>query len=525
MGRKTATLIFLLPALMAGLISVPLFLGAQNLKSKLDLLPGVSLIESVHRTMTYSWDIKNQQQLADYYYGLFMSSEGKFDYKLNLSAQKNILNNPEYTIQDKIIHQYSNVLSYQLGISKQFEYGITVSPNVLATFSESKYDSQNVYPKRYQNHLAANLTINIPLLQNSGKAATTASINANQLLFEANLKKLYHTVTQSIYATASAYWNYAAMNEQCVQIREVIDNEYDYLDQMRKLASADLIPSADTLNVSANIGSYLIMLSDYYQQLLSARTNLGQVMGLDAKSIDSLGFPTDIFPLIDLKSIDLTALRSTNPDQVLNQRGDYQALLQTVESGKCNLLLANQAVKPKLDLNVTGGYTGLVASDQYNFTAPYSQNIPGPSVWVSLDFQLPVSNKSGKGVVVQNKALLEQSNNQAQMLANSILSEVQLSADKLNFLIGEYQDQMETLDYLAAIYENEKRKYIDQESTLINVNSTKTQLLNARLNLISIMGRYYSEVVYFRFITGTLLNPGKPDNTIELDQLITLPKH
>jgi outer membrane protein TolC len=506
------------------LINIPVILGAQELKGKLALLPGVSLIESIHQTLNYNWDIKNQQQLADYYYGLYMSSQGKFDYKLNLTAQKNILNDADYTIQDKIIHQYSNVLSYQLGVSKQLEYGITVSPNILATFSENKYNGENVYPKRYQNHLAANLTITIPLLQNSGKAATTASMQADQLLYEANLKKLYHTVTQSIYTTTSAYWNYAAISEQCSQIIEVIENEKVYLDQMSKLAMADLIPKADTLNVSASIGSYLIMYSDYYQQLLSARTNLGQAIGLDASAIDSIGFPTDIFPLLENINPDPTNLKLTNPAQILNQRGDYQALQQTVESGKCNLLMTNQAVKPKLDLNLTGGYTGLVASDHYNFTAPYSQNIPGPSVWVTLDFQLPVTNKTGKGSVIQSKALLVQSNNQAEMLASSIISDVRLSADKLGLLIREYRNQMKTIDYLASIHENEKRKYIDQESTLIDVNSTKTQLLNARLNLISIMGRYYSEVAYFRFITGTLLNAGNVDNTIGLEQLITLPE-
>jgi outer membrane protein len=204
------------------------------------------------------------------------------------------------------------------------------------------------------------------------------------------------------------------------------------------------------------------------------------------------------------------------------RRGDLAAADLRLRAAEVRMEAARNELTPRLDLEVSGGYTG--QSSGLGTLGEVHHNLPGVDVAVGLSFQLPVEQRGARGRAGQAAAALEQRRIVHQDLGRQIQIGVVAAFEAVrNSLLG-LRESVEAVRLMEQTVEAEKRKFQLGSSTLFAVNQAEESLTSALLEKIDRQRDHAVSLANLRFETGTIVAGGADDIPIIATRLTSLPE-
>jgi outer membrane protein TolC len=484
---------------------------------------GLGLLEAVTLTLSHQPGILLQKQQVEINRGAYLNASGDFDTELDLSAYYSHSDQPLSSEEQAVLKSSSQIVDegfYSLGAKKLLRSGIELNPSVSVTNTDTSPPDFDPVSKGRVDFL-----ISLPLLKGRGVQATAAEEMAAESDLEASNLTLYHTISEKVLDTVIEYWSYLADKQTYDQLISSEARAERMVASIKELIAADETPASDLQRMQANLSDKSSVRISGYQNFVQAQQQMGLTIGLHYARFDEVKDPTQGFPDISGASLEkLPDILQTLLDASLERRSDYQATLQEQQSNQILITAAENNLKPKLDLDLNFGFSGQDEGRHYQtYLNPLTHNIPGISQTISLRYTFPPSNSSAKGIRLQRKAALRQSQIQTDDLARTIYSNVKVALESVRNTSYALLNSREAVKAYQVAVKNEKEKFRLGMSTLLDIIDTDDRLTDALLNEIDNRLQVASAIARLRFETGTIITFDEGMYSVDLKTLITIP--
>lgn len=495
--------------------------------------PTISLREALLKTLEAQPGVKIEEEKVIQSEGQLQAASGQFDWvalgTISTEQERQHLTN-EQEAQAKLVaassgtdfsdttREETNI--YSIGLRKQLRSGPVISPSL------STLDIENISSGiQSQNRADVNVDILIPLMRGFGKEITGAeemaaesNLNATELLSK-------HNISESIFLTTSAYWNSLAALQRLkiLEDTEIRAKEiYDLVELLVKGGELEPViikqAKAQLYQRQANVRQSR---RDYYE----SKQALAVAIGFTPKKLPNAPQPQGPFPqVINPQMLDKKSIEGYI-DEALDSRGDYLAAKINVDTENILTQKAKNDIKPRLNLNLRVGYSGLSEEDNATryYRSPLS-NYAGPNAFAGLSLELPIRNNAARGEFRRRMSLLKEADLTTSQLSNSIASDVLVAMERLRISAQEYQLAKQSAEAYQVSVENEKRKIRIGESSLTDLIDIEDRYAGARITLVEALRKYASALTELRFVTGTILTEEKRNFRLNLGRLLTLPR-
>ena len=494
--------------------------GTANAQSK-----GLTIMDAVGSTLEHSPDIlvKREEIIASQ--GELQQVRGQFDTTFQAGSS---YQHGETPISESL-DQKSNTLKNQVKAVKQLRNGVSLNSSVELSRNISEYDPGNP-PDPAQNKAGVYLSVSFPLLKGRGVEATGAREMAAELNVEISKMQSMNTANKAVRDTALAYWRYRAAYEIFRQYKNAEKRAEESLLITQAMIAADQAPSSILENAKAKLLSKKTSRISAWQSVYETKQNLGLVMGLDIDGIESLPFPSDPLPggfhRDAWEKMDaLFRNREAFMKKALENRQDHLMLSKYMQYRKILIKEAQNQLKPKLDLNLTAGYSGLDESSGFgNYFSPVIKSVPGATIGLSLDFTFPVGNNAAKGALVQQKSILEQYRIQLQQSERTIMSAVSTRLFSLKQRLEQLKEASDSIIYYDSVVLNMEKKFKLGMATLSDLLSIKDDLDAAVSEKIGIQQQYANDLIELRYHTAMLIRFTGEEGKIGIENILTMPE-
>lgn len=497
--------------------------GARTALAQAPEAEGLGVLEAVRMTIEQSPLLRLQEAGIRYSEGVLQSAGGQFDPLLQSSMGVSQENTPLLASQQ--LNGISKItrdnITYGLELSKQFRSGISVSSNI----GLSRINDNFSY-RSSPNYSDVNMSLRIPLLRGFGREATAADEIAAEINLESSKLEYHYQVSESILNTVIDYWGYLAARQN-LKIFQASEARAEVLvEETRQLIQADERPLADLKQLQANLADKKAARIAAEQAYYAARHRLGLTIGLPAERIDQLADPGEDFPRsIPVESLDHLldpAFQAFIEQSILPRRSDLVAAHNSYHASNVLLNAASNRGRSRLDVLVSAGYTGLYEGTGTNrFFSSFNENVNGVNTSASIVWTLPTG--TAHGLVEQRSAQKQQLLEQQRLLTRRIKSNIMVAINDLHSSLLRLKQTEEAIDLHQLTIENEKLKFQQQISTLIDLISVEERLTSAWLSLISARRNYATALARLRFETGTLLDGETGGIAITREHLTGIP--
>jgi outer membrane protein TolC len=471
--------------------------------------------------------IKNRMAKVDK-----QSASSRFDYQIfsDLSINRSGLNlfnaDPRTDFVDGQIK--TNNLSLSGGVQRIFRTGLTASVGIqYARIGDNlPFNSfnENVGAFISNNQTSTSLSLTQPLLKGRGKYITTANEKVANISIESQQYNTTFIASNEVYSMTLGYWQYLAATKSLEIYQGNEERVSKVLEITNELVKAEKKPMADLLQIQADLKGKERQTINAQQAVYSARQNLGRQIGFTTVESEGISLPENDFPNIDKIGTDLSLQDFL--DVAYQNRNDLKAINKSLEILGIYLDVANNNIKPQLDLTGTVNYGG---TDEGNgvdrfFSALGQQQGRNYQVGVGLKYLFPINNNAAEANQLNNQL---QYNDQEILLKNQIRNiELNVSIAYNNFLnsIEAVKKSEQALIYHEEVFENEQFKFQNGLTTLLNLILFQERLTFAQLDFIQNQQQFAVAISNLRYETGTIFSEKQNGNTVNLDLFYSLPR-
>ncbi len=516
------------PALAAGAILIAWCLPNFGQTSVPPPQP-LSLIEALQSTLASQPVLRIQQQQVVSSKALRRQASGPFDTAISSTLSQTRTNNP-LTIFDQeqaallsIVtnNQVVNLTTLDVGATKEYRDGITVSPNLYNTRT-----TDNIYDIGGVNLTTLAIQVNVPLLRGRGRSVVAAAETAAGIEVDATLLDLNQTISALLSNTASNYWNAvgAAQNLKVAQDSE--NRGKVYVENVQTLINAGRVPEAEIHQVNANLATRSAGRIAAEQNLLAARQQLALAMGLSTDQMAGVGIPSEDFPKDDAQV--LAALNSHSIDDfyssALEQRADYLAAKKREAEEKTLVAPARNSLLPQLSLNLSSGYSSLdEGTGVGNFFSAPGRAPRGPDVGVGVTYQFPPSNNAAYGALMLAQSNLRQAELHTLQSSQTIMAAVVTAVGGVRNAALQLQRSRDAVTASQAALEGEREKYRLGVGQLVDVLTMEDRLTVAQQTYVGAELGYALALTQLRFATGSIVAPDQTVQSVDREVFFTVP--
>jgi len=344
-------------------------------------------------------------------------------------------------------------------------------------------------------------------LQGAGQTVTTARVAAARYDYEAARHDLQHTISQAVYDTVFAYWNYVAATDRHQLAVAAEERSRSVVTNTESLVHADEAPQGDLVNAQANLLEKQMSREQAEFSLIESRQKLGMLMGIAPEESAKLPLPSSTLPIVRQNVAQSVMDNRQQLILTASKRGDLLSLLQKTKSADSLVVAAKDAMNPKLDLVSGVGYDGYQTGSQLQNTLQALENRQKFPDWsVGLRFSYPLENNLAKGNLAITTSQLVQSRVRVRELQRSVEIALHSIVQTMQNIARETITADHAVDRFKLAVENEKEKYLMGESTLFDLLFTQDKLeaayltrTDARLNGALLLTR-------LQFESGSLLS-------------------
>ncbi|HET6763774.1 MAG TPA: TolC family protein, partial [Longimicrobiaceae bacterium] len=344
-------------------------------------------------------------------------------------------------------------MSSQATLSRRLRSGLQVQTgfNVLRTMQEA----QQAVPV---NSAGFSMGVVMPLLRDRWGSVTGATERASREDLEVGTRGLGQALSGSAYRTAAAYWNYVSAVRRLEVYRAAEQRAEQLASEIRTLIAADERPPADLNQTLANLASKRMNRLAAEQDLVTARQNMGRAMGLEPGEIAALPAPASAYPSPLPFAADAAAVERLQANAAA-ARLDLAGAAAQVREAEVLVGAARSTGRPKLDLTLSAGYTGVATGGGFGqYVAPLYRDLPGPNASVQVSFQAPATGTEAQGRVLQQRALAEQARVAERDLRQQIGAEVATDAQALERSLLKLEQAHQSASLYQIMLANERRK-------------------------------------------------------------------
>lgn len=421
-------------------------------------------------------------------------TRGIFDW--NLSSSFNFSKSTPPTTQN--FDTTSQSESFSLSASKTMRTGMVFTPSLNASRgSNNRNDFLNLRPS---SSSGIGFTLSMPVLRGSTIGLSEVSAEISEAAAEDTFVFSLSNVTKNV---ISAYWDYASAKANLDLRKKSEEVSKEFTGKIQRLIDAKEKPESEIKLAKADEASKRISRISAEQALLTAKNNLGVLMGLPLDVIDRIGLPATEFPNINNMLVDKYSKNPSLVTLITQRRYDLLAGEKSLQAQEVNLQQTKNSVLPSLDLSFGAGYD--YVRDGGDMFASFGAS-EGKRANAGVSFSFPVPNNSARAGLISAIAGLKQAN---------ISYREQIKQAKLNLEVAQTafwraalqleQSNLAVENYVEAL-NNENKKLSLGVATIIDVIRVRDQLISAVSQRINDQANYAKALTEIKFQAGILIN-------------------
>jgi len=409
------------------------------------------------------------------------------------------------------LNQVSN-----LGYSQEFLTGTTVGAGFTSTRATTNSSFAIVNPS-----FSSGLTFSLsqPLWRGRGLFTNRAPIMVAQRGVHQSLAVFAGQVSDIVLRVIGQYWDVVQAGENLAVLNKALELAQASYDRDKRALELGALPPLDIYRSESQVAQRKIAVIQAEYSVKQVEITLRQTLGADLD--DRVGaLDLDLTEKAETSgSLSLIDLREALIEALKN-RPEIEAQTEQLAIDDINIKLANNNMKPRLDLTAnytSSGLGGVVFGTGPNgnpvvistggFTNSLNQvgSFSFPTYGLTLQLALPVHNSSaradlGTALVSKRRALY-----QMRSLEQSISTEVKNSVHDLEQAELVITAAQTSRDLAAKNLAAEERKYQLGAETIFFVLDAQNQLSQAELSLVQAKIAYQRAVAEVDHATGALL--------------------
>ena len=493
-------------------------IGVWLLAAELPPTPTFPLAAAVRQALAQSPALRVQESEVDRREGVREQATGEFDWVASASASRVKERRPVGDALGRDAVTAGDTTAYTVTAARKLRNGVVLQPS--ATVGVSEHDSP-ASPTFGASQL--NLQIIVPLLRALGTDSTGATEAAARGDTEVARLLYRHALASHAFNTAQAYWASRATQSALLVRRDDEARAKHLHEGVRELVTAGVFPPNILLQSESNLRQKSTSSQQAELYALDAGFRLGRLLGLTPAAMVKAIAPDQSLPL-DIP------VRGEPPSQELRlrwinraytQRADYLAARQSEVPLRVLTRQAELDLRPRVDLNVRGGYAGLSQSN--SLFAPLSQRLTGVNGEVGLALAWPVANTYQRGLLRTRRASQRQAELSTAQLQSDIAADVCAALEEVRLRAATMRAAAETAVISRNAVDQEQRRLQTGESTVLDIINLENVLSGARLSQIDEQTGYATAVARLRYAVGEIFTTDQPDKSFQLSDLSTPP--
>ncbi|WP_371923218.1 TolC family protein [Legionella sp. 27cVA30] len=421
---------------------------------------------------------------------------------------------------DRIIQRYQlrlaqNEFELQLALAgtalveKSHYSGIGNATNKSALLTpEFEYTNPlgSQFSLRMDNNVAAegnynpllNFTFTQPLLRGFGRSANEAGLldaKDAEWLNKLNLQQaVMDQITQVILTYRALILSGNNLENQQRQLEEA---RRAYERNEKKIEAGELEPTGN-IQQSYQIESLRLMVEQAENEFRNTAQDLLQIIGLDPDL--KLAVPNNV----ELKKIIIPDVNKAI-EQGLKQNTQYQALKMALRADERAYTVAKNQQLWQLDFtaNVQAGTINDVDNNHPSSRSIYNGINVTESAGVTLT--IPINDVSRRSQLINAKIRLEKDRLNLIAAKRSLITNIKNTINSISSQAKRYELAERQVQLAEQAYELEKKKQQAGITTVLDVNNTQNQLLQAQMGLISAKIAYLNQISVLQRMLGTTL--------------------
>jgi outer membrane protein TolC len=332
------------------------------------------------------------------------------------------------------------------------------------------------------------------------------------------------TVVNTLRSVEDAYWLYIQARESVAVAQQSYALAERLLDETKERVKVGTSAPIDLVQSEAELAARQQDLIVARNAAANAEDNLKAVLGFDSPAEWLLPINATEEFRVERVHADLASAI----EKALAGRPELRQQDLVLEVTALREKLARNTVLPSLDLVVNYGYSGIGGDIRLD-----GEVIPGgvsdawrqvrdfdfPNWNISLQFGVPIGNRTAKGQLAQRRFEKQRADIQMQALKQQIIHEVRVAVRGLDDSAASIDAAESASIHAERSLEAEQTKFANGLSTNYQVLLIQRDLANAQLSEIRSRINYLRSLAVYRYSTGTLLDeksiqitdPGQPE--------------
>jgi outer membrane protein len=450
-----------------------------------------------------------------------LAQTGVFDPSLDFSVSGDSTQSPSATQLEGAEVSVSRSATFSLALTQLLPTGTQVS--VEAGSRRSETNSQFYFLNPYWGS-SFNLSLTQPLLEGFGTTVNRSAIIIAKNNRDQTTAAFEQLVVGTLLDVENAYWDLVAarweiqVKEQSLELAERLLSETKERVRVGTSAPIDTVQSESTAAARR-------------QELITARISaanaedtLKAVLGFDEP--DEWMTPIETTEKLPLDPIP-TALGSSI-ETALARRPELRQQKLSIGALEQNMLLARNALLPRLDLQARYGWSGVGGTSLLldengdpvvdpdtgkplkvaggigdSWTQIGNFDYPGWSLGLMLS--MPIGNNQAKGELAQRRYYVEQGKTRLRALEQQIILEVRRAVRTVEDGVAAIDAAEAARHFAERNLEAEQTKFQNGLSTNYQVSKIQEDLALAQLTEINARTIYRKAIAGLHYATGTLL--------------------
>lgn len=478
---------------------------------------GLSLGEILVTAMTNQPAILIKNNETDLYKGIFQSYKGQFDWRVVASLDVEQDYTP-LTVEEAEMtgarEAAQRITTSAAGIEKQFTFG----PVIGAGFENARTDDLDLGLDSIEK-TSAKISLTVPLLRGRGRLGTAGNLLAAERDVEVSELTFLHEVSVGLSLAARAYWGYLSALEQLKIYEDSEAQMAKLVRDVQQLVEAQLRPAADLEQLRATLAEKTVQKLASEQALLTARNQLGEIVGLDHEDILRMPSPSDPFPhTLQPNAFDKLRLEDLFAE-ACRQRKDIKAAYKTLESKTLLLKSARRNSRPRLDLVLSAGQSILDNGDRLPQYA--GEDTTYASIMIKGDY--PIGNNTPSGELEKSEAEYAIARINVQDLSRRARSRIEIALEGLKRSSRSVQIAEDSAGYYETTLKNEGKKLKLGKSTVIDLLYLEDKYRSALLTLTRSREAYANALVTVKHETATIITHDEDTDVVFINDLTRIP--
>lgn len=419
-----------------------------------------------------------------------------------------------------------------IGIQKLFRSSLLANFSVGYDLSNNNYPinrfGENVKSFSPDHASSAKLTITQPLLRGKGRDIATAPEKIQELYIKNSEENLEFTNSYEILQIAYAYWDYLATYKSLDIYQKNESRVRNMLEITNELVKADKKPASELVQIEADLANQERLTNVAERTFYNAKLNLGLAVGLSEVESRLIDIPTNEFPTIENSLYEFEINVDSLKQLSYVKRADLKVAQYNYEVAQIELEVAQNNLRPQLDASLLLNYGGENMGNGIGKALSTFSNHEGRnlSIGVGLRYSIPINNNLANGNLAKSNVRLNDINVVNNNLKRTIDIRISTVLNNLHKSVAIFEKAQQALEYNKEAYNNEKIKFQNGLTTLLNLILFQERLTYAELEYLQAHQQFANAIVSLRHETGTLIQQeGESGFTINRNVFYTLPSN